>query len=388
MIDSRLYWVLPGPKRFVHKVATCIGNSRVLVVNMPSKTLPGTHDGVAQGLRDALVTEQLPLTIRGHMDIAEEIGSHFGDRRITPAHLAGQACPQATAVLLRAEDIKAQQQCERYALQFLEASKRHDGNVRLVTTLHDPKIQSDSSVEGVHAITFDGGLTPDEMDAYVALRMVDRPGPGSTRLLRSIVAEFAGFDAQFAERLTELDDEQLLSIRRALPALLAEDRERWRTLDWLQGSCSVVSTTAHVLHDCYLAQHANEFEKLDAIARIERRFWQACVKVMLPWLEQRRRPVLEVFMPQLRAIAAGDEDGKLRVPRGDHVFPLSPEEIELNNVVGMAHKKKLSVETDQQGAALTVCKAAKRVRDDIAHTRAPKAQDLRELISTADELLR
>lgn len=387
MIDSRLYWMLPGPKGFMHRISACAGHSRVLVVNLPAKVLPGTHDGIVQGMRDAHVMEQLPLTIRGQMDIGDEIGSHFGYRRMTPAQLAGQVCPQVTAVILRAEDSEAQHRCERYAVDFMKASKHHDGNVRLVTSLHDREIQKDSHIEDVQVITFDGGLTPDEMDAYVALRMIDRPGPGSTKLLRSIVTEYAGFDAQFAERLLDLDDQHLLSVRWVLPSLLNEDRERWRTLDWLQGSCSLASNTPHVLHDCYLALHASEQEKQRATTRVEQRFWRACVKVISPWLEERRSAILSYFMPQLRALAAADPSGKLQVPRGDRSYAIEPEEIELNNIVGMALKNVLSVSSSGEEAALAVCKAAKRVRDAIAHTRAPAAKDMRELISSADALL-
>lgn len=387
MIDSRLYWLLPGPKGFVHKIAACVDNSRVLVVNLPRKVLPGTYDGIAQGLRDAHVREQLQLTIRGQMNIADEIGSHFGYAHAVPAHLAAQVCPQPTAVVLRAEDDEAQARCERYAMDFMAATKHHDGNVKLVTTLHDPRFQRDSRIEDVQVITFDGGLTADEMDAYVSLRMIDRPGPGSTRLLRAITSEFAGFDAQFAERLLQLGDEDLLSIRGHLSVLLNEDRERWRTLDWLEGARSINGASPHVLHDCYLAQHAGEPERQQAGARIEERFWRACVKVMYPWVEQRRRPILEYFMPQLRAMAAQDPDGKIQVPRGAGFRSIEPEELELNSIVGMAFSGLVKASTEVEVRALDACKAAKVVRDDISHRRAPAANRLRTLIAAVDALL-
>jgi hypothetical protein len=366
-----------------------VNTARVLVVNLPRTMIPGTHDGIVRGLSDAHIRDPIRLLIRRGTDIASDVGAHFSNRRLTAGQLADYQAATQMAVILQAEDDLAQAMCEQYTMEFMAATEHCDGNVHLVTTIHHSANQNDSHIGKVQLITFDGGLTPDEMDAYVALRMVNRPGPGSTRLLRAIVSEFAGFDVQFAERLMHMEDSQLLGIRDQLSLLLGEDPDRWRTLDWLTGTTSIVSSTPHVLHDFYVSEHGLNDQKEDAKDRISRRYWRACLKSITPWLEERRSEVLRYFHPQLSQIAAADPSGKIPVPTGNNRYRyVEPDEIEFNNIVGLFYSKKLSPNSPPEQKALNICMSTKSVRDDIAHMRAPASTDLFSLIHGMDDLIR
>jgi hypothetical protein len=387
-IDAGLYWLLPGPRCFTHKIASRISTARVLVVNLPRTIVPGTRDGIIRGLHDAHIQDPVQLIIRSGTDIANDVGVHFGTRRMTAPQLADFRGSTEMAVILQAEDNKAQHMCEQYTREFVEAVGHCHGNVHLVTSIYDKRYQSDSQIDNVQLITFDGGLTPDEMNAYVTLRMVNRPGPGSTRLLRAIVSEFAGFDAQFAERLMRLDDGQILAVRDHLDLLLGEDPERWRTLDWLIGTTSIVSLMPHVLYDFYLSEYGTDPQKDEAKERISRRYWRACVKVITPWLEERRREVVGNFYPQLCQVAAMNPSGKIPIPMGKTFRYVDPAEIELNNIIGLNYYQHIHATSMDERKALKICWSAKPVRDDIAHLRAPSTSDLIRLIDEMDALVK
>jgi hypothetical protein len=387
-IDAGLYWLLPDPRSFINKIATRVNTARVLVVNLPRTMVPGTHDGIVRGLSDAHIRDPIRLVIRSGTDIASDVGAHFSNRRLTAGQLADYHAATQMAVILQAENDVAQTMCEQYTIDFMAATEHCHGNVHLVTTIHHRANQSDSQIGKVQLITFDGGLTSDEMDAYVALRMVNRPGPGTTRLLRTIVSEFAGFDAQFAERLMHMEDSQILGIRDQLSLLVGEDPDRWRTLDWLTGTNSIVSSTPHVLHDFYVSEHGLNDQKEDAKERISRRYWRACLKSITPWLEERRSEVLRYFYPKLVQIAAADPSGKIPVPTGNNRFRyVEPDEIEFNSIVGLFYSKKLSANSPPEQKALNICMSTKPVRDAIAHMRAPSSADLFNLIHGMDALI-
>lgn len=392
-IDAGLYWLLPGPRDFINKIATRISSSRVLVANLPRSIVPGTRECIIRGLRDAHIQDPIQLIIRNGTDIANDVGVHFGIPRMTAPQLAEFHSSSEIVVILQAQDDKAQQQCEQYTLDFMEATSYYHGNVCLVTSIHDNQHQKDSQLGKVQLINFDGGLTPDEMDAYVALRMVNRSGPGSTRLLRAIISEFAGFDAQFAERLIQLDDAQILAIRDQLRLLVGEDPDRWRKLDWLLGTTSIVTPMPHVLHDFYLSEYGTDQQKEEAKGRISRRYWRACLKVISPWLEERRREVVGHFLPQLRQIAAKDASRQIPVPIGkdkcgmDKFRYIEPGDVEFNNIVGLYYSQQIKVVSIDEKKALKICQSAKPVRDNIAHMRAPNIQDLINLIQDMDTLV-
>jgi hypothetical protein len=361
--------------------------SRLLAVNLPDYILPGTWDRVRQGLEDGYADDVVELVIRSGSDIAIDVGHHFRQSRVTAGKLAGITHDGKRAIVLKADGEEAHKQCRQFGYDFMIATAHTDGNVRLVISLNDPDFGNEGS-DDIQIVSFDGGLTADEMDAYVGLRMIGRAGLGSTRLLKAIVSEFAGFDALFAERLMEIEDHRLVAIRDQLEAIENEQRDRWRVGTWQVGCRSKLCPgETHVLHDTYLAKSGSDISKESARSRIDQRYWRACVKVLTPWMEERRRYVMRFLQKKIDEHAAYN-NGKITVPRGQiSTRDIDPDELEYNNIVGMANNDLLVPSTEEERRAISVCRCVKRVRDDIAHLRAPKSDDVAKMVREMDLLL-
>lgn len=386
-IDAQLYWSLPGPRQFVASIASRMQQSRLMAINLPNEAVPGTWDRVRQGLEDGYADEVIDLTIRSGSDVAIDIGHHFQQPRVTAGQLAGITFHKKRVFILKADDADALKKCQQYGYDFMTASSDISGNVRLVISLNDAEL-GDERAEEIQIISFDGGLSSDEMDAYVGLRMIGRGGPGTTRLLKTIVSEFAGFDVVFAERLMELDDLRLIAVRDQLESIENEQQDRWRSGTWERGCRSRRSAgETHVLHDTYLAKSGSEIVRDSARIRIDQRYWRACVKILTPWMEERRQHVIRFLQNQLELHAAKNH-GKVSVPRGrDRTRDVDPDELEYNNIVGMANENILCGSSEQESRAIAVCRCVKKVRDDIAHLRSPRSEDVAKMIREMDILL-
>lgn len=387
-IAADLYWTLPGPRKFIGRVAESAGLVRLLWVNLPLEPIPGLWEGVKTGLKHAHIDRVVELIIREGTDIAADIGFHLSLRRITAEELISFEAPRRTAVILRAEGAKGHANCDMYSRAFLESVGKGHGNVMLVVSGHEANLVEDVCKGELGVVGFDGGLSPDEMDAYVSIRMLDRSGPGSTRLTRSIVSEFAGFDVEVAEQLMQLDESQLVSVVDHLGALMDEGGARWKDDSWMARTRSTAAPgVTHVLHDYFLSKHGSGEIRDQASKRTSARYWRACVKTLTPWLEERRLKVIGFFASQVNKIAAAN-NGKIPKPIGaNRVVMVDPAELEYNNIVGMSGAGEIMTATEKEQAALTVCKLAKYVRDDIAHLRMPAVMDVVRLIVEMDRLL-
>lgn len=387
-IATDLYWSLPSPRNFITRVADSVSSSRILWVNLPTEVLPGTWEGVVTGLRDAHIENTINLIIRGGTDIASDIGVHFSAKRVTAEELISLEAPRRTAIILRAEGPEGAKNCNAYAQEFLEAIGKGDGNVHLVIGGHDDFLTSDVKQGEIQVIAFDGGLSADEMDAYVALRMLSRPGPGSTRLSRAIISEFSGFDVELAEQMIQLDESQIVNIVDNLGILMGDGPYRWRSDSWLMRTrSSSAPGMTHVLHDRFMSEHGLGEEKEKAAGRIRARYWRACVKTLTPWLEERRVRVIGYFDEQIQRLASANQ-GKIAKPLpNNRVIYIDPAELEYNNIVGISRNPGIPINTADQAAALRICKSAKDVRDDIAHLRMPKPTDVNRLVDEMDRLV-
>jgi hypothetical protein len=253
------------------------------------------------------------------------------------------------------------------------------GNVPLVVSIHAEEIREDGPAGAAQVLNFDGGLNYEEMSAYVAIQMLGRKGPGSTTLLRSVVREFAGFDASFAQRLAGLEEAQLLGIREHLHTMMSESSARWRSGSWLSGCRSLCHDDNHALYDQYLADHGQAGEQEKARQRIERRYWRACLRALVPWLEERRLQVVSTFFPQLQA-------DRVEVRRGARDVEVERETLEYNDIVGLKTKRGvISPSTNEEHTAYAICSVAKHVRNELAHMRSPDAPRITELIHRMDE---
>ena len=254
-IVPALYWGLPTPTYFVHRVASRTRQHRATVLSVTRQGVPGTWDYVKEGLARADIPVVVDLHIREGMDIASEVGPHFGCEFLTAAKLAGTSATRLTAVLLRPAGNAARKSCEDYFRGFLDALAHAKGNTYLLVEIMDGEIIEDASAEGFQVLAFNGAISPDEMSAYVGLRMLGRSGPGSTKLLRSLVYEYSGFDVTLAERLIALPDSDILGLPHSLGALLEADPLRWQNKSWLEGTTAFVDgcETRHPLCEWHLA---------------------------------------------------------------------------------------------------------------------------------------
>ncbi len=392
-IDSLLYWRLPGPRSFITRISEKVLGTRLLCVNLPLHPLPGTWDGVEEGVRHAHIGNIIKLRIGGGTDIAGEIGVHFGKQRITAAELVLHKADLHSAVILLPQDDEGKRNCSKFVGEFIHAIDKGYGNILLIIGGNEEDLSEDVRDSGIQVIAFDGGLSPDEMDAYVAIRMLDRPGPGSTRLTRAIVSEFAGFDVELAEQIMQLNEDQIVNIMSNLNALMGATPFRWRYDSWLYRTRSVnAEGMTHTLHDKHLSDHGPVDSRDEAVNRIKRRYWKACVKTISPWLEERCKSVINIFAPQIKAIAA-DNEGKIPRPIGrdrsgaERIILMDPDELEYNNIVGMVRYGNITSSTMSEKCAESVCRFTKGVRDDIAHLRDPSPGDVRDLIHQMDKLL-
>lgn len=391
-IDSNLYWRLPGPRSFITRISEQVLNTRLLWVNLPIHAIPGTWDGVEEGVRHAHIENVIKLRISGGTDISGEIGVHFKKLSLTAAELMLHTADCRSAVILMPQDDEGKLNCSKYAEEFIRSLDKGHGNVLLIVGGNEESLTKDTSNMGIQVIAFDGGLSPDEMDAYVAIRMLDRPGPGSTRLTRAIVSEFAGFDVELAEQIMQLNESQIVNIMSNLGILMGDSPFRWRhdSWLWLTRSGSAPGMT-HTLHDKYLSEHGPVSGRADALERIKRRYWRSCVKTISPWLEERRKAVVGVFGTQIKAEAARNNGmipkfiGKDRFGN-DKFAQQDPDELEYNNIVGMIRHGKLGATTVEEKCAESVCKFTKVVRDEIAHLRAPSPSEVSDLIREMDRL--
>ncbi|MFC0351859.1 hypothetical protein [Undibacterium danionis] len=391
-IDPRLYWSLPGPTNFISQIRQSVASSSLLWINMPNDVIQGVWNGIEEGLSHTQI-ERVKLYIRAGTDIATDLAPRLlqtNEIELTSSRMTAQELAhfnlKEIVVLLIPEDDHGLLKCRQFASDFYESLQANTSTctAHVIFCDRDEKITDNRQDKGISIIVFDGGLTPDEMDAYVALRMLERPGPGSTKLVRGIVSEFAGFDVEFAEQIMSLDESQIMNICNNLSLLQSDSHSRWRQPSWISRSQSLVSPGVyHVLHDCYLTNHGTPHEKEQSAKRIKSRYWRACIKVITPWLEERRSPVLACFKQQIQAIA---DRNCGTIPTGRDGFFLDPEQIEYNNVVGMA-RKELKMQTQKQLDALSICKKVKAVRDEIAHLRMPDVNNVFDLIFAMDRYL-
>lgn len=386
---SSLYWNLPGPSGFIQRVQSRARACRATVLSFPRYLVPGTWEGVKEGLRCADVRNVVDLVIREGADVAYEIGPHVHRELVTAPQLAEVVSAEPLAVLLRAASDSARISCQEYFAKFLAALEHAAGNVHLFLEMRHGEWELDQFGRDVQVLAFDGSLSSDEIDAYVGIRMIGREGPGTTKLLRALVSEYAGFDVHLAERLIGFADDDILRLPESLGTLIEEDPLRWRVQDWAQGTSSVNSDKSwHPLHEWYLALHVGPWQQ-EARLAAHRRYWRACVRALTPWLEERRGSILSIFQGPLDDLIASAPNGKLtKTLRSGRTIEVDHTELDYNNLVGLVYNGGLKLPQDgvvQQ--AFAVCKVAKAVRDDLAHLRAPKSQDITTLVAAMDALL-
>lgn len=388
-INSSLYWSLPRPREFVEKITQASRTARLLVLSlpefMPLQPLHTLH-AVELALKRANIPDPAVLHIQDGMNISATVGTHFGMPLMPAESLAHHVHSTQHAVVLSASGQRAQEHCEKYAGEFIGALQDAVGNIRLVLTVHNGEHEHDSAAPNIRVIAFDGALNGAEMDAYVAQRMVSRPGPGSTSLYRHLVTEYAAFDPGLAETLALMEPHQILDLPGSLTGLLSDNPLRWSHDSWVAGTRCSCSKETHPLREWYLATHPGA-QSQRFIALSERRYWKACLKALIPWLEERRQGIIEMLDRPLTQIDRGGSK-KIEKRSGTSTISVTRGELEYNDLVFQSYQPKFNQinHTLDETKAITICQLAKTVRDDLSHLRRPDMEEVAALISNMDEL--
>ncbi|KIF80056.1 hypothetical protein [Noviherbaspirillum autotrophicum] len=389
-LSAQLYWSLPGPKGFMHRIAMQAKSARATALSLTRHDVPGLWDKVRDGLTNAHIDKHVTIKADGSTNLPSEIGAHFGGAAITPAQLAHLKHDGIAAVILRPVDEEGAVLCNAYFREYMTNLEHSIGSARLFIALTDGACTSDMRNDQVQVLTFNGGLSRAEMDAYVTLRMIERPGPGSTTLLASLVTEFSGFDPIMAEQLMRLKDGELLSLPESLTPLLDHDAIRWTKDSWAEGTIHLCDgkTQCHPLREWYLVRQGGRQAELMR-DNLRSRYWRACIKSLTPWLEERLNVVMQIFKRPLDEYER-KYGGFYRITEKGAIH-LSRSDLEYNNIVGMyfARENKLEIPDDPiSKRAFQVCKYAKDVRNELAHMRPPRQDDIVHLVDQMDTLLK
>ena len=379
---TSLYWSLPSPSNFCLAVTDAARDKRAVILNHPESV--NLTVGLKEGLRNANFDSPVIVDIDDGAHIASLLAPHFGDQLMDAHALANTSLAHMHAVILLARSERSHAACMQYVTDFINELEQARGNVRLILSMHDVSWTTSESTKDFSTITYDGTLRPDEMQTYVSFRMLGRKEFGSTQLLRQLVTEFAAFDMSLADSLIELSETEILNLPESLGTLLAKDEQRWSTDNWLQGSRSLTCPDSHhPLRDWYLAQHTSPLAELGRQAA-NKRYWQACIKSISPWLEERRPLVHKALRPVLQKLEPG---GKFEKRIGKQTEIVEINELEYNDLCFQSFRvrERGLLLTSQQEQAFRLCSKAKAVRDDLAHLRKPRLDALQDLVIHMDD---
>ncbi|HEX2831082.1 MAG TPA: hypothetical protein VHP37_32405 [Burkholderiales bacterium] len=391
-VSTAIYWQMPSPQAFSEQVAWTLAKGRWALIRIPHDSVPGITSALEMALSHVHYdNEKLArLHIDDGMNVPMEVGTVFERKHMHAIDLAKQSNGVSSVILEYSGD-SASRNCRQYLVDF-EAACRSTNNItngtRLLVLsrqpLHDLRTPKASSVQD---IVFSGALSYREMRAYVYMR-TDRIGPGTIPLVPALIAEFAGYDPLLAEQLMALPLEALLNLPHPLDALLALDTHRWRAGQWSAGAVAEIDgrTYRHALYDQYLATHPGP-EQDTAITALKRRYWQACIQAVMPWLELRRPLVMSILKPSVqRFLQSTGEKLYNRSDRPDYEIDI--EDLEYNRIVGLVYKQNLRIAADAEAQlAFKVCCLAKKLRDSLAHIRCPGPRDLVDLAEAMDYLV-
>lgn len=382
-ISTDIYWILPGPRGLIDVVTSALASHSIVTLRVPAIPIAG----LATALETALHRVYLDnadvrwLKLSDGMSLPTEIGSALGGRPVPPEQLGTMKSPIRT-IVLEAQTNGAILECEQYltALAVSIADTRRDSErPRVLALLPEPLDAVNAPISrGPEEIIFSGALNPPEMAAYVAVRMIERSGPGGTGLLRMLVAEFAGFDAKLAEELIALSDDTLLSLPRCLESIAARSDQRWRSGRWAAGCYADIGgqRVRHALHEVHLALHAGPDQR-DASEWLSRRYWRACVRTLLPWLEERRSSVIGALRSALEQHLKSTGYKVVRSTPNGRRIETAIDDLEYNQIPGLIYNDQFRVPNNpKMRRAVDVCYTAKSVRDEIAHMRAPSARGI------------
>lgn len=340
------------------------------------------RDALHKACHDPERIEFLDVHEGSHLE--SDIGHHFGRPRLSAAEFANWSALPRTTIVLTPYSARARERCREFFEEVvLEQLPKSEHHARLVVVWNgrDDPLSPKSPAE----VRFDGALSGDEMHAYVTLRMVGRRGPGSTSLARHLVIEFAGADAMLAEELMALSHDDLLQLPGSLSKLAPRPAH-----SLLTAPAGGEGQDANALKD-WLLSGSTSVGAAKARERLESRYWRACVRSLLPWLEERRRPVIDLLRASLEDYLYPTRGVWKRVNpwRQHETRDVAIDDLEFNDIVAMTfNRDDPFAPVDLPSRQLVEgCKSAKAVRDALAHMRVPDLRSIQDMLRTLHNVL-
>ncbi len=421
---STLFWMLPGPAAFLEQVAAALNRYRAVAIRLNQRTVLGHQAFIGRALALAAFAPTDAIEDAGWIllnvhdasqidcDIAQHLCAQDGRPQIQASSLAdwhtrhrlAQGEPaSAHIIILRPNGEVAQRAAWAYLSEFARALPGSCGNTRVILLRIDNEpawkatdLEELERTGQFAAASFDGALSPDEMASYLGMRLTIC-GFGGTpsnvvefpmkRLARALIAEFAGFDAHFAEGLLKMSQIELLALPQSLGALAARmpvSDTVWRQTSPELGTLTTLEgrTIVHPLHQWHLASHPGRFREA-AAKELERMKWRAYLFALMPWFEELRHVIIDELSPLLSLHLAQTNGERVRLTRNGKEVRTKIVDLECNDIHAMTRDEpRLSGRTVRERAALDLCFQVSRVRNEIAHMRAPQVFDIQHLIGS------
>ncbi len=418
---SALFWMLPGPSAFLDRVASLLNNHRAVAVHLSERTVLGHHGLIDQALARCHFEGPAPVMLRVHdasqidCDVAQHLCASEGQRQIgglgladwhTRARHSESAATSPSTFVLKPRGEVALQSAKAYLQEFIEALPGSHGNTRLILIRIDNEpAWTDAELDPLRAtgqfqaISFDGALGPDEMRAYLGMRLAIA-GSGATergasrlfefpkrRLARSLIAEYAGFDAHFAEALMRMSEPELMALPESLGVLatrLPVSDAVWRQTSQQAGTVIQIDGeyVVHTLHEWHLACHAGPLQAT-ATRDLQRKKWRAYLSALMPWFEEMRHELITELRSLLLSHLAPTQGERIRVDeRNGKQWRTAVDDLECGDIAAMTKcDPPLRGQTSRERTALNLCQKIAKVRNEIAHLRPPRMNEVQTLIS-------
>lgn len=420
-VASALFWMLPGPTAFLDRLAGLLNGHRAAAIHLSERSVLGHHGLIDRALARCHFEGPAPVMLRVHdasqidCDVAQHLCAIEGRRQIGSLGLAdwhtrargqgSEALTPSTFVLWpRGEE--ALQSAWAYLRDFVEALPGSQGNTRLILVRIDNE-PGWSSTElaplltsgHFQAISFEGALGPDEMRAYLGMRLA-MAGSGSAengssrlfefpkrRLARSLIAEYAGFDAHFAEALMRMSEPELMALPESLGVLatrLPVSDAVWRQTSEQAGTVTQIDGeyVVHTLHEWHLACHAGPLQEI-ARRDLQRKKWRAYLSALMPWFEELRHELIAELRSLLSSHLAPTQGERVRIDeRNGREWRTAVDDLECGDIAQMTKETPpLKGQTSRERTALKLCHKIAKVRNEIAHLRPPTTDEIQTLIA-------
>jgi hypothetical protein len=413
--------MLPGPTAFLDRLAGLLNGHRAVAIHLSERTVLGHHGLIDRALARCHFEGPAPVMLRVHdasqidCDVAQHLCASEGQRQIgglgladwhTRARGQGAEALAPSTFVLRPRGDEALQAAWAYLRDFVEALPGSQGNTRLILVRIDNEPGWSSAelapllISGqFQAISFDGALGSDEMRAYLGMRLAI-VGSGSAeggasrlfefpkrRLARSLIAEYAGFDAHFAEALMRMSEPELLALPESLGVLatrLPVSDAVWRQTSKQAGTVTQIDGeyVVHTLHEWHLACHAGPLQET-ARRDLQRKKWRAYLSALMPWFEELRHELIAELRSLLMSHLAPTRGERVRVDeRNGREWRTAVDDLECGDIAQMAKETPpLKGQTSRERTALNLCHKVAKVRNEIAHLRPPKTDEIQTLIA-------